>query len=96
MALAGPPLPSKAVTGEEISMEDLGGAKVHCRKSASATSSSRTTECIERIKQYLSYFPVELRRSRRSSDTDPDDRMSEKLLEIVPESSRKPYDMVRR
>jgi acetyl-CoA carboxylase carboxyltransferase component len=32
MALAGPHL-TKAVTGEEISMEDLGGAKVHCRKS---------------------------------------------------------------
>src|SRR6266576_6042928 len=32
MALAGPHL-TKAVTGEEISMEDLGGAKVHCRAS---------------------------------------------------------------
>ena len=32
MALAGPHL-TKAVTGEDISMEDLGGAKVHCRKS---------------------------------------------------------------
>ena len=32
MALAGPHL-TKAVTGEEISMEELGGAKVHCRKS---------------------------------------------------------------
>ena len=33
-------------------------------------------------------------RSRRSVETDdPDDRMSEKLLEIVPESSRQPYDM---
>ncbi|MGH2975376.1 MAG: carboxyl transferase domain-containing protein, partial [Solirubrobacterales bacterium] len=32
MALAGPHL-TQAVTGEEISMEDLGGAKVHCRKS---------------------------------------------------------------
>ena len=32
MALAGPHL-TRAVTGEEISMEELGGAKVHCRKS---------------------------------------------------------------
>jgi acetyl-CoA carboxylase carboxyltransferase component len=32
MALAGPHL-TKAVTGEDISMEELGGAKVHCRKS---------------------------------------------------------------
>src|SRR3954464_9925773 len=32
MALAGPHL-TKAVTGEDITMEELGGAKVHCRKS---------------------------------------------------------------
>src|SRR5688572_8543216 len=32
MALAGPYL-VKAVTGEDVEMEDLGGAKVHCRKS---------------------------------------------------------------
>jgi len=40
MALAGPHL-VKAVTGEEIEMEDLGGAKVHCRKSRMMPNASR-------------------------------------------------------
>lgn len=42
MALAGPHL-VKAVTGEEIDMEDLGGAKVHCRKSGVGDPRSPTT-----------------------------------------------------
>src|SRR6478672_479857 len=94
MALAGPHL-TKAVTGEDISMEDLGGAKVHCRKSGVGDLEVKDdAECIESVKQYLSYFPsnCEQRPPLRES-SDPDDRMSEKLLDIVPESSRQPYDM---
>ncbi|MFM9042696.1 MAG: carboxyl transferase domain-containing protein, partial [bacterium] len=56
MALAGPHL-TQAVTGEEISMEDLGGAKVHCRKSGVGDLEvADDAECIEVIKRYLSYF----------------------------------------
>jgi len=94
MALAGPHL-TKAVTGEDISMEDLGGAKVHCRKSGVGDLEvADDHECIEAVKTYLSYFPANCEEKpplRESSD--PDDRMSEKLLDIVPESSRQPYDM---
>ena len=58
MALAGPHL-VKAVTGEDISMEDLGGAKVHCRKSGVGDLEVKDDEeCIAAIKQYLSYFPA--------------------------------------
>ncbi len=94
MALAGPHL-TKAVTGEEISMEDLGGAKVHCRKSGVGDLEVKDdAECIEAIKTYLSYFPsnCEQKPPIRPA-TDPDDRMSEKLMEIVPDSNRQPYDM---
>ena len=53
------------------------------RRSASRSSSD-----------YLSYFPAncEERPPVRESE-DPEDRMSEKLLDIVPESARHPYDM---
>jgi acetyl-CoA carboxylase carboxyltransferase component len=94
MALAGPHL-TKAVTGEDISMEDLGGAKVHCRKSGVGDLECKDdAECIEAIKTYLSFFPSNCEQKppvRESAD--PDDRMSEKLLDIVPESNRHPYDM---
>ncbi len=94
MALAGPHL-TKAVTGEDISMEDLGGAKVHCRKSGVGDLEvADDHECIEAVKTYLSFFPAncEQKPPQRPTD-DPDDRMSEALLDIVPESNRQPYDM---
>jgi acetyl-CoA carboxylase carboxyltransferase component len=94
MALAGPHL-TKAVTGEDISMEDLGGARVHCRVSGVGDLEVKNdVECIQAVKDYLSHFPpnCEEEPPLRKTD-DPDDRMSEELLDIVPESSRKPYDM---
>ena len=94
MALAGPYL-TKAVTGEDISMEELGGAKVHCRKSGVGDRVvADDEECIETIKKYLSYFPLNCdEKPPVLEPKDLDERMSEKLMEIVPESSRKPYDM---
>jgi acetyl-CoA carboxylase carboxyltransferase component len=94
MALAGPHL-TKAVTGEDISMEDLGGAKVHCRKSGVGDLEVKDDpECIEAVKTYLSFFPPNCEQKPPLRETDdPDDRMAEALLDIVPESSRHPYDM---
>jgi len=94
MALAGPHL-TKAVTGEDISMEDLGGARVHCRVSGVGDLEVKDdVECIQAVKDYLSHFPSNCEEKPPLRETDdPDDRMSEKLLDIVPESSRKPYDM---
>ena len=94
MALAGPHL-TKAVTGEDISMEELGGARVHCRKSGVGDlECADDAECIAAIKTYLSYFPSNCEQKPPVRETaDPDDRMSEKLLDIVPESNRHPYDM---
>jgi methylmalonyl-CoA decarboxylase subunit alpha len=94
MALAGPHL-TKAVTGEDISMEDLGGARVHCRISGVGDLEvADDHECIEVVKRYLSYFPANCEQRPPVRETsDPEDRMSEKLLDIVPESARHPYDM---
>jgi acetyl-CoA carboxylase carboxyltransferase component len=94
MALAGPHL-TKAVTGEDISMEELGGAKVHCRKSGVGDLEVKDdAECIQVVKDYLSYFPANCEEPAPVREAkDPEDRMSEKLLDIVPESARHPYDM---
>ncbi len=94
MALAGPHL-TKAVTGEDITMEELGGAKVHCRKSGVGDLEVPDDQaCIDAVKTYLSFFPSNCEQKppiRESAD--PIDRASEKLMDIVPESPRQPYDM---
>ncbi len=94
MALAGPHL-VRAAVGEDVTQEELGGSRVHCRKSGVGDMEvADDEECIERIKQYLSYMPqnCEERPPTRASD-DPIDRREQELLDVLPESNRKPYDM---
>jgi methylmalonyl-CoA decarboxylase subunit alpha len=51
-------------------------------------------ECIARIKQYLSYMPQHCEQKPPIRPvSDPIDRREESLLDVLPESNRKPYDM---
>jgi acetyl-CoA carboxylase carboxyltransferase component len=51
-------------------------------------------ECIARIKQYLSYMPQHCEQKPPVRPvSDPIDRREESLLDVLPESNRKPYDM---
>jgi acetyl-CoA carboxylase carboxyltransferase component len=94
MALAGPHL-TKAVTGEDVTQEELGGSKVHTRVSGVGDLEvDSDEECIQAIKDYLSFFPPNCEQPpplRRTED--PVERMDEELLDVLPESPRKPYDM---
>ena len=94
MALAGPHL-VRAAIGEEVSPEELGGARVHCRQSGVGDLEvADDPECIERIKQYLSFFPAHCEEQPpRRKCNDPIERAEESLLDVLPESNRKPYDM---
>jgi acetyl-CoA carboxylase carboxyltransferase component len=94
MALAGPHL-VRAAVGEEVTQEELGGSRVHCRRSGVADLEvADDAECIERIKQYLGYFPANCEQPPPAGRcTDPLDRGDEELLDILPDSNRKPYDM---
>ena len=63
MALAGPHL-VRAAVGEDVTQEELGGSRVHCRKSGVGDLEvADDEECIERIKQYLSFFPSHCERA---------------------------------
>jgi len=94
MALAGPHL-VRAAVGEEVSQEELGGSRVHCRKSGVGDLEvGSEEECISAIKQYLSFFPQSCEQPPPIVPTsDPIDRGDEELLDVLPESNRKPYDM---
>jgi acetyl-CoA carboxylase carboxyltransferase component len=94
MALAGPHL-VRAAVGEDVTQEELGGARVHCRKSGVGDLEvADDEECIARIKEYLSYFPSHCEEPPPSRPvTDPIDRCEDALLDILPDSNRKPYDM---
>jgi acetyl-CoA carboxylase carboxyltransferase component len=94
MALAGPHL-VRAAIGEDVTQEELGGSRVHTRKSGVGDLEvADDPECIERIKQYLSYFPSNCEQAPPVlPSSDPIERGDEELLDVLPESNRKPYDM---
>jgi acetyl-CoA carboxylase carboxyltransferase component len=94
MALAGPYL-VKAVTGEDVTQEELGGSRVHCRKSGVADLEvGSDEECIQAIKDYLSFLPQNCDEKPGVRVTaDPVDRADDDLIDVLPETNRKPYDM---
>ncbi len=94
MALAGPHL-VRAAVGEDVTQEELGGSRVHCRRSGVGDLEvGDDRECIARVKDYLSFFPSHCEQSPpRREAHDPADRMDDALLDVLPESNRKAYDM---
>jgi methylmalonyl-CoA decarboxylase subunit alpha len=68
---------------------------VHCRKSGVGDLEvADDAECIARIREYLAYFPSHNGEAPpRRETTDPVDRRDEALLDVLPESNRKPYDV---
>jgi acetyl-CoA carboxylase carboxyltransferase component len=94
MALAGPHL-VRAAVGEDVTQEELGGSRVHCRVSGVGDLEvADDEECIARIRQYLSFFPSHCEQPPPRRETaDPADRMDEELLDVLPPSNRQPHDM---
>jgi len=94
MALAGPHL-VRAAVGEDVTQEELGGSRIHCRKSGVGDLEvASDMECIESIRSYLSFFPSHNEeRAPVRPTADPIDRGDEELLDVIPASNRKPYDM---
>ena len=94
MALGGPPL-VKAVTGQDITEQELGGSKVHCEKSGVGDLEVENDDaCIAVIKDYLGYFPSSCNdKPAKVECSDPIDRRDEELLDVLPDETRKPYNM---
>ena len=85
----------KAVLGEEVGAEELGGARANCEKSGNGTFFAKDEdECVEQIKTLLSYLPSNNKGKPPHVETgDPSDRVEPKLREIMPARSTAPYDM---
>lgn len=87
----------KSVMGEEVTMEQLGSAQVHCRISGVADFRVKTEqECMAGIRRLLSFLPSNWREKPPVVDTGDDpSRDTEALENIVPTESTKGYDMRR-
>ena len=94
MFITGPQVVS-SVTGEDVTAEELGGAKTHSEKSGVAQFTAPDDEtCIAQIKELLSYLPSNnLEEAPYEAPTDDINRLSQKLTSIVPDEATKAYDV---
>ncbi len=94
MFITGPDV-VKQVTGEEVSQQDLGGARIHTTTSGVAqfiSPDDRT--CFEDVKFLLSFLPSNnLEEAPIEVSADPEDRRCEELYDLIPASPNQPYDM---
>lgn len=84
-----------AVTGEQVTAEQLGGARTHNSISGVAHFQAPDEEsCLEQIRQLLSYLPQNNMEKAEEFDLGDDwNRVDEALNDIVPENPNKAYDM---
>ena len=94
MFITGPEV-IKAVTGEDVTFEALGGAMTHNEKSGVAHFAARDEKAaLQIVRRLLSYLPLNnVEDPPVLSAEDPVDRRSEDLGGLVPKEPDKPYDM---
>ncbi|MGE3620989.1 MAG: acyl-CoA carboxylase subunit beta [Acidimicrobiia bacterium] len=94
MFITGPDV-VKTVTGEEVTLEELGGAMSHATKSGVATFVSEDEKsCLDDVKFLLGFLPENnLEEPPRVEAVDDPQRLCPELGELMPPSPNIPYDM---
>ena len=94
MFITGPSV-IKAVTGEDISIQDLGGAKAQSEIAGNCDFvATNDEECLKSIRKLLSFLPSSCLEKPPVVDTsDSPDRCDESLADVVPENPRQTFDM---
>ena len=85
----------KTVTHEDVTLEELGGADVHARRSGVAHfESDDEVACLQLLRRLVGYLPSNnLDPAPVVATEDPPDRQDRELDALVPDASSKPYDM---
>ena len=94
MFITGPDV-VKTVTGEEVTLEELGGAGSHSSKSGVATFVANDEKAVlDEVKYLLSFLPANnLEEPPASEVTDDPERLVPEVDDIMPDSPNQPYDM---
>jgi acetyl-CoA carboxylase carboxyltransferase component len=94
MFITGPDV-VKTVTGEEVTLEELGGAMSHASKSGVATFVSPDEKaCLEDVRYLMSFLPQNnLEDPPTTECTDDPNRLCTGLRDLLPASPNLPYDM---
>jgi acetyl-CoA carboxylase carboxyltransferase component len=85
----------KQVLSQEVTFEELGGAKTHATKSGVAHFVAKDEiDCMDKIKTLLSYLPQNNKEEPLRLDIDDDiNRLDQNMINILPENPYHPYDI---
>jgi len=93
MFITGPEV-IKTVLGEEITMEELGGARVHSEITGNAHFFSESEQhCFDQIKQLISFIPWNNEKKADSFPKKPPKSRQYKIDSIIPTDPKEPYDV---
>src|SRR5664280_1663956 len=96
MFITGPDV-VKTVTGEDVTLEELGGAMSHATKSGVAAFVAPDEKaCLDDVRYLLSFLPSNNLEEAPVVDTGDDpERLTPELAELMPASPHQPYDMIK-
>ena len=94
MFITGPDV-VRTVTGEDVTLEELGGAMSHATKSGVATFVAADEKaCLEDVRYLLSFLPSNnLEDPPAFESGDDPERLCPGLIDLMPDTANKPYDM---
>jgi methylmalonyl-CoA decarboxylase subunit alpha len=91
----GSPRMAEMVIGEKVTLEEMGGAKMHCSVSGCGDVLCKTElEAIAFAKRYLSYLPSHSEELPPKAEPVAPKLGGRKLEEIIPADENKPFDMM--
>jgi len=95
--VAGPPVVAHAM-GYDITKEDLGDWRIHCRNGAVDNLAETEADAVAQTRRFLSYLPSSVYEApplTAPAADDPADRREEELFTIVPRKRTTTFDMRR-
>jgi acetyl-CoA carboxylase carboxyltransferase component len=90
----GSPRMAESVIGEKVTLEEMGGARMHCSVSGCGDMLVNTEpDAIKAVRDYLSYFPQNCLFEPAETEASEPEENPKEISEIIPENPNRAYDM---
>jgi acetyl-CoA carboxylase carboxyltransferase component len=94
-AYIGSPRAAEMVTGEKVSLEEMGGADMHARVSGLCDLVAETeVEALDAVRAYLGFLPSSWREAPPSVDALQPIKAAQSLRELIPADESIPFDVM--